>query len=171
MEVNEMGGQKLSVKKAIPLLIAALVMVAGVSIIVMKLGLCMWIVWLGMCVWCAVGKMKAEIREVSKCWGSGAFGVFMGYLLTQGVGGQIGTIAAFIILLIFIFGMVSGRWGAFPCNNYTAVFLTVTTAQGIVLDPKQMVLSFLFGYAIFGLLPTAFSALNKNKNKKNGAEA
>jgi hypothetical protein len=164
-----MGGEKLSIKKTIPLLLAALVMVAGVSIIVMKLGLCMWVVWLGMVAWCMAGGMKAEIGEVSKCWGCGAFGVFMGYMLTQGVGGTAGITIAFVILLLFIFGMVSGRWKTFPCNNYTAVFLTVTTAQGILLDPKQLVLSFLFGYAVFGLIPVAFSAMGKKKNKAQKA--
>lgn len=152
--------EKMPVKKAIPMVILALVMVLGVSMLLVKLDLCIWVVWLGMATWDSFG-MSLEMKEILKAWCSGAFGLFLGYSLTSG--NQVLLIIGVVCVLTFVFGMVSHRFGM-VCNNYTALFLTCCTASGIILEPVQLAKSIVFGYLIFGLLPWGVVKLMKKKN-------
>ena len=151
--------EKMPVKKAIPMVILALVMVLGVSMLLIKLDLCIWVVWLGMATWASFG-MSLEMKGILKAWCSGAFGLFLGYSLTSG--NQVLLIIGIVCVLTFVFGMVSHRFGM-VCNNYTALFLTCCTASGIVLKPVQLAKSIVFGYLIFGLLPWGVVKLMKKK--------
>lgn len=160
MENN--NSEKMPVKKAIPMVILALVMVLGVSAILVALNLCIWVVWLGMATWASFG-MSLDMKDILKAWISGAYGLTLGYLLTSG--NQVMLIIGAVLVLIFVFGMVSGRFGII-CNNYTAIFLTCCTAAGIVLEPVQLVKSIAFGFAIFGLLPWGVTTLMKKKKEQ-----
>lgn len=154
--------ERMPVKKAIPMVILALIMVLGVSLLLVKLDLCIWVVWLGMATWASFG-MSLEMKDILKAWCSGAFGLFLGYALTSG--NQLLLIVGAICVLVFVFGMVSHRFGML-CNNYTALFLTCCTASGIVLEPIQLGKSIVFGYLIFGVLPWAVVTLMKKKKEK-----
>ncbi|MGN1141965.1 MAG: hypothetical protein ACI4TF_12255 [Oliverpabstia sp.] len=154
--------EKMPVKKAIPMVILALIMVLGVSLLLVKLDLCIWVVWLGMATWASFG-MSLEMKDILKAWCSGAFGLFLGYALTSG--NQLLLIVGAICVLVFVFGMVSHRFGML-CNNYTALFLTCCTASGIVLEPIQLGKSIVFGYLIFGVLPWGVVTLMKKKKEK-----
>lgn len=153
------NNEKMPIKKAIPMVILALAMVLGVSALLIALNLCIWVVWLGMATWASFG-MSLEMKDILKAWLSGAYGLALGYLLTSG--NQTMLIIGAVLVLIFVFGMVSGRFGII-CNNYTAIFLTCCTAAGIELVPLQLVKSILFGFAIFGLLPWGVTTLMKKK--------
>lgn len=154
--------EKMPVKKAIPMVVLALLLVVGVSLLLVKFDLCIWVVWLGMASWASFG-MSLDMKDILKAWCSGAFGLFLGYTLT--CGNQTLLIVGAIGVLVFVFGMVSHRFGMI-CNNYTALFLTCCTAAGIVLEPVQLAKSVVFGYLIFGLLPWGVVTL---LNKKKGA--
>lgn len=153
------SSEKMSLKKAIPMVILALILVVGVSVLLIVLKLCIWVVWLSMATWASFG-MSLEMKDILKAWISGAYGLALGYLLTSG--NQTMLIIGAILVLVFVFGMVSGRFGI-VCNNYTAIFLTCCTASGIVLEPLQLTKSILFGFAIFGLVPWGVTSLLKKK--------
>jgi hypothetical protein len=156
----------LPVKKGLLMLIPAIAMVALVTAIAMGLNLCIWAIWLGMVAWASIGGMKVEAKEIGTCWFSALCGIALGILLTQGstLFGTAGLAVAAVVLLVFIFGMVSHRF-TFVCNNYTAAFLTVCTAQGLPLDFIQLVLSLVYGFVVFGLIPLAAVAIAKSKKK------
>lgn len=166
------GPAVLPVKKGLLMLIPAIVMVAVVTAIAMSLNLCIWAIWLGMVVWASIGHMEIEFKEIGKCWFSALCGIVLGILLTQGSAlfGPAGLAVAGVILLVFIFGMVSHRF-SFVCNNYTAAFLTVCTAQGLTLDFVQLLLSLVYGFVVFGLIPLAAVAIAKSKKKKGDKES
>lgn len=153
------NSEKMPVKKAIPMVVLALIMVLGVSAILIALDLCIWVVWLGMATWASFG-MSLEMRDILKAWMSGAYGLALGYLLTSG--NQVMLVIGAVLVIIFIFGMVSGRFEMI-CNNYTAIFLTCCTAAGIVLEPIQLIKSVGVGFAIFGLLPWGVVTLMKKR--------
>ena len=161
----EAAPEPMPVGKAIPLIGAALVLVIGVTVLATVLGCDIWIVWLGMCLWASIGGMKIEIGEIVKAWLGGAIGITMGYLLThnQEIGGTPVLIVAAVIVLCFIFGMVSHRFPYFS-NNYTACFLTVCTAQGLPLVPLTAAKSLLFGFVVFGLVPLGVMKLMASRN-------
>lgn len=156
----------MSIVQGILVTIVAILLVVTITAILTALDLSMWIVFMGMCIWAAFG-MSMKIKEIVKVWASGAFALLLGYLLTAGTLGTPGLIAGGIILLVFIFGMVSHRFG-FLCNNYTAIFLTCCTASGIVLEPVQMAKSVVVGFLLLGVLPWAISSLI---SKKKAAKA
>lgn len=160
----ETAPEPMAVGKAIPLIIAALVLVAGVTVLATLAGCYIWVVWLGMCLWASIGQMKIELEEIGKAWLGGAIGITMGFLLTHNaeIGGTPVLVVAGVIVLFFIFGMVSHRFPWFS-NNYTACFLTVCTAQGLPLDPLTAVKSLIFGFVVFGVIPLVAMKLLANK--------
>lgn len=155
--------EKMPVKKAIPMVLLALLLVVGVSLLLVKFNLCIWVVWLGMASWASFG-MSLEMKDILKAWCSGAYGLFLGYTLTSG--NQILLIVGVVGVLVFVFGMVSHRFGMI-CNNYTALFLTCCTASGIVLEPVRLAESIVFGYLIFGLLPWGVVTQMKKRKAAN----
>ena len=160
------------VKQGAVMVVVALVMVVAVTALATVLGCAIWIVWLGMCLWCGLGGMKVELTEVVRAWTGGAFGIGLGFLLTHG-STELGTWAlglAAVILVLFIFGMVTHRWAWFS-NNYTACFLTVCTAQGFPLDLGQAALSLAFGFVVFGLVPLAATKLVAGKKADSAPTA
>lgn len=163
--------EPMSVGKAIPLIIAALVLVVGVTVVAAMLGCYIWVVWLGMCLWASIGEMKIEAGEICKAWLGGAIGITMGFLLTHNaeLGGTPVLVVAGIIVLCFVFGMVSHRFPWFS-NNYTACFLTVCTAEGLPLDPITAAKSLAFGFIVFGIVPLVAMKLLASK-KAPGTEA
>lgn len=141
--------EPLSIGKSIPLILAAIVFVAGISALAAGLDLCIWVIWLGMCLWSEEG-MPFEIGKIVQIWSSGLAGIFMGYCLISGT--QWGSVMGMICVSFFLVGMVTHRF-AWICNNTTAVFLTVCTGAGLVLNPEQLAKSILFGFLVFGILP------------------
>ena len=162
-----MGGEKMPIKQAIPMVLAALVLVVGVSVVLTLLDLCIWVVWLGMALWASFG-MSLDMKEILKTWCSAAFGIALGYCLLSGNMVLLGI--AGVCVLVFIFGMVSGRFG-FLCNNYTAIFLTCSTGSGLILEPIQLAASVVFGFLIFGVVPWgATKLMAKLKKPEEAAE-
>lgn len=155
----------LPIGKTLLMIIPALILVAGVSALAITLNLCVWIIWLGMCLWMTTGT-ATDLKGIAQVWVSAAFGLTVGYLLISGKVGTVGLVIGFCLVGFFIFGMVGGRFG-FICNNCTAIFLTCTTASGLILEPLQMAGSVLFGFCVFGLVPyLAFQLIAKRAEKK-----
>lgn len=157
----------LPVRRTLLMIIPALIMVIGVSALAIKLGLCVWIVWLGMCLWMTTGA-ATDLKGIAKVWLSAAFGLTVGYLLISGKVGTVGMGIGFCLVGFFIFGMVGGRFG-YICNNCTAIFLTCTTASGLILEPLQMAGSVLFGFCAFGLVPYFAFKIIAQKRQKAGS--
>ncbi len=159
------------VKQGIVMEVIALVMVIGVTALATVMGCAIWIVWLGMCLWAGLGHMKVEFGEIVRAWTGGVFGIGLGYLLTHS--SELGSWAlpvAAVILILFIFGMVTHRWGWF-CNNYTACFLTVCTAEGLPISIPQVALSLAFGFVVFGLIPLAATRLMASRKATDKTSA
>lgn len=143
--------EKISVKKGVLKTLVALLFVGSMSVVLTALNLSIWVVWMGMCVWAAFG-MSMKLKDIVKLWMSASFAVGLGYLLTSGKFGEVGLLIGGIIILFFVYGMVTHQF-TMLCNNYSAIFLTCTTAHGVVLEPLQLAKSLLFGFLVFGLLP------------------
>ncbi|MCR9036804.1 hypothetical protein [Tractidigestivibacter montrealensis] len=170
-EKSETAPAPMPVKQGVVMEIIALVMVIAVTVLATVMGCAIWIVWLGMCLWAGLGHMKVEIGEIVRAWTGGAFGIGLGYLLTHSseVGSWVLPVAA-VILILFIFGMVTHRWGWF-CNNYTACFLTVCTAWGLPISIPQVVLSLVYGFVVFGIIPLAATKLMASRKTADKQKA
>ncbi|WP_302418550.1 hypothetical protein [Blautia marasmi] len=154
--------EPMPILKSIPMILAALIMVVGVSAVAGMLNLCIWTIWLGMCIWASFG-MSLDMKDILQVWGSASIGIFMGYNLLSGT--TVGLVIGGIMVAIFIVGMVTHRFPHYS-HNYTAIFLTVCTGSGLILEPAQLAASVLFGFVVFGLIPWGVvNGLAKKKAK------
>lgn len=153
--------EPMPILKSIPLILAAVVLVVGVSALAGAMKLCIWVIWLGMCIWASFG-MSLDMKDILQVWGSAAIGIFMGVNLVSGT--REGLVIGGAMVVIFLVGMVTHRFPHYS-HNYTAIFLTVCTGSGLILEPIPLAGSVVFGFVIFGLIPWGAAKILLKKNK------
>lgn len=157
---------KLSIGKGIVITIVIIALCAVLVVLMTMLGVPMWIPFLGLTVCTAMG-ISFDVKTMAKFWVSAALGLGIGFMI--GSIEQLGTIAIVLGaggILLMIFGMVTKRMSA-VFNSYTAIFLTVSTAHGLVLEPIAVAKGLVFGFVVIGLLPGAIMKMAaKKKNKE-----
>jgi|GEM_PF-1793722 len=160
---QEHGGvdQSIPVGKGTIVAVVVLAVCLGLSAVFMKLNLTMWIMWVPMAAFSVLGSTK-NLKDIAACWISAAFAAGLAFLLKSGVGGTPVVAIGFIILILFIIGMVTKKVKII-CNSYTGVFLACCTADGLTLDPVKLALSIAAGFLIFGMVPYAFGKLSARK--------
>jgi hypothetical protein len=116
-------------------------------------------------IWTAFGS-SVQLYGVVKVWLSGFVGLGFGWLFAnwQSFGvAAIVIVAVFVVLVVFF--IIIDRF-TIICNSYTALFLTVSTATGLVLDPREIVVSLLFGFVTLGIIPATIAYFVGRKQKK-----
>ena len=153
-----MEGGPMPTKQGLAILGIVVVAMVAVTVAAMALGCDLWIVYMGLCLWSTLGQMKVEPAEVAKLWCGAAFGLALGFFITHGPEtlGLWALALAALILLTFVFGFITNRWGL-VCNGYATFYLTVATANGLPLTALGCVKSLAFGFAVFGLIPLVAS--------------
>jgi hypothetical protein len=155
---------ELSVGKGALITLGALVLLAILIIGTVAVGGAIWVVCLGLTVWTSFGS-SLKLYEVTRIWFACVVGYSVAYLIQNAE--HLGT-AALVVALVFIallvFFLVIKRL-TFIINPYCALFLTTGTATGIILEPRQMIISILFGYVTLGLLPVGIATLVARKKK------
>jgi len=163
-EVKEESKPSISLGKGAIVAIVVLAVCLGLSAIFMKFDLNMWLMWLPMAACSVLGSTKT-IKDVGTCWISVLFAAVLAFLLKSGVGGTPVVAVGFVILFLFVVGMVTKKC-TLVCNNYTGIFLAAFTFDGLVYEPLKMAISILVGFLVFGMVPFAFGQLMAKKKAK-----
>ncbi len=165
-----MEEQKLTIGKGIILTLVIVVICALLVVLMTILGIPMWIPFLGL-VLCTATGVSFNVKSIVQFWLSIVVGLGIGFLL--GNIEQLGVIAIVLSacgILLMIFGMATQRMSAI-FNAYTAAFVTVGTAQGVVLELIPLVKGILFGFIVLGLLPCFVIKAMTGKKKEENTEA